>query len=148
MTIDHIGVVVSSLERGIQRWEDLFGYRPYTDIVTNTRQKVRVVFLHKPQSIMIKLLEPSEPDSPIAAFAKRGGGLHHICFLCENLQQEIAVLVQRGARLLVLPEPGEAFNNKEIAFLFAAGNLNIELIDTVEKAAVVQDHAERAILSD
>ena len=31
------------------------------------------------------------------------------------------------------PEPGEAFNNRNIGFLLVPGNLNIELIDTTEK---------------
>jgi hypothetical protein len=35
--------------------------------------------------------------------------------------------------VLVPPQPGEAFNNHEIAFLLARYGLNIELIDTEER---------------
>ncbi len=134
MVIDHIGIVVRSLEKGIKQWANMFGYCKSSDIVNNTRQKVRVVFLSKRGSVTVKLLEPLEADSPVAALAGRGGGLHHICFRCEDLKVEIPLLQQSGARLIVPPEPGEAFNNREIAFLFAGNNLNIELIDTIEKA--------------
>jgi len=44
MTIDHIGVVVRDLKSAIEQWETLFGYAQHSDIVENTRQKVRVVF--------------------------------------------------------------------------------------------------------
>src|SRR5690349_9642043 len=132
MVIDHIGIVVRSLERSIQRWESLFGYKQNSTIVTNTRQKVRVVFLSKQGSLTVKLIEPSEKGSPISAFAGKGGGLHHLCFRCDKLATQVPFLREKGVRLIVAPQPGEAFRNKEIAFLFAE-NLNIELIDTAEK---------------
>jgi len=132
MVIDHIGIVVQSLEHGIQQWEELFGYRRNSAIVSNTRQKVTVVFLAKKDSLTVKLLAPSDASSPVAAFARKGGGLHHICFRCDDLKTEIPRLQRSGARLLVAPQPGEAFRNHDIAFLFAE-NLNCELIDTTEK---------------
>jgi methylmalonyl-CoA/ethylmalonyl-CoA epimerase len=132
MVIDHLGIVVRSIEEGIQQWERIFGYRRSSSIVTNTRQKVKVVFLTKADSLTVKLVEPSEPASPVAQFARKGGGLHHLCFRCDDLTFDIPVLKEKGARLLVAPQPGEAFRNHDIAF-FLAGNLNIELIDTAEK---------------
>jgi methylmalonyl-CoA/ethylmalonyl-CoA epimerase len=128
MIIDHIGIVVPRLEQALGQWETLFGYHRNSDIVQNTRQKVRVVFLSKPNSVTIKLIEPSAADSPVSPFARTGGGLHHLCFQCGTLQTEIPRLQQRGARLIVPPQPGEAFKNHPIAFLLAANKLNIELI--------------------
>ncbi len=137
MVIDHLGIVVRSLAEGLQQWEQLFGYKRCSSVVINTRQKVRVVFLSKPDSLTIKLVEPSEPASPVSVFARKGGGLHHLCFRCDDLKSDILVLKENGARLIVSPEPGEAFKNNDIAF-FLAGNLNIELIDTAEKEGMVQ----------
>jgi len=133
VVIDHIGIVVGSLEQGIRQWEKLFGYAQSSCIVTNTRQKVRVVFLSKKGSLTVKLLEPSEPTSPVSMLARRGGGLHHLCFRCESLRVQIRLLEEKGAQLTVPPEPGEAFKNQDIAFLLVEKNLNIELIDTIEK---------------
>lgn len=133
MVIDHIGIVVPSLAAGIEQWEQLFGYRRNSEIVENSRQKVRVVFLAKENSLTIKLVEPATADSPVAAFAKRGGGLHHLCFRCESLEPCVADLKQKGARFIVPAEPGEAFANHDIAFFLAKHNLNVELIDTTEK---------------
>jgi methylmalonyl-CoA/ethylmalonyl-CoA epimerase len=137
MIIDHIGIVVRSLEEGIERWEALFGYKQCSSIVTNTRQMVKVVFLAKEGSLMVKLIEPSKEQSPVSSFARRGGGLHHICFRCDHLETQIEQLRHEGARLIVPPQPGEAFNNNDIAFLLVEPALNIELIDTTEKAGAV-----------
>jgi len=133
MVIDHIGIVVRSLEEGLRQWETLFGYDKCSDVVLNTRQKVKVVFLSKKDSLVVKLIEPSEPDSPVFAIARRGGGLHHLCFRCADMAEEIPLLSEKGAKLIVPPQPGEAFRNHDIAFLLAGNNLNVELIDTAEK---------------
>jgi methylmalonyl-CoA/ethylmalonyl-CoA epimerase len=138
MVIDHIGIVVRSLEEGIKQWEDLFGYTKNSDIVTNSRQKVRVVFLYKKDSLTVKLLEPSETGSSVSAFARTGGGLHHVCFRCGDLNNDIQHLTGKGVRLLVPPQPGEAFCSHNIAFLFAGNNINIELIDTTEKEGWIE----------
>ncbi len=134
MILDHIGVAVPSLERALNQWETLFGYHRNSAVVLNTRQKVKVVFLSKRDSLPVKLIEPSALDSPVFEAARKGGGLHHLCFRCAALQTEIPRLQREGARLIVPPEPGEAFNNHPIAFLLAGNSLNFELIDTPEKA--------------
>jgi len=133
MVIDHIGIVVRSLEDGLQQWESLFGYQRNSDIVVNTRQKVRVVFLAKRDSLPVKLVEPVDESSPIFAFSRRGGGLHHLCFRCQDLQVQIPILEAQDAKFLVPPQPGEAFKNNDIAFFLTRNNLNVELIDTEEK---------------
>ncbi|MEN6310138.1 MAG: VOC family protein [Acidobacteriota bacterium] len=136
MFIDHIGIAVKSLDQAIASWTKMFGYRQMTEIVVNTRQKVKVVFLDKPDSITVKLIEPLDEGSPISAFVGRGGGLHHLCFKCDELQPEIERLRAAGCRSLVAPQPGEAFENELIAFLMAPNFLNIELIDTPKKALI------------
>lgn len=133
MIIDHIGILVNSLETSMIQWETMFGYKKNSDIVTNTRQGVRVVFLAKEGSLTVKLFEPLLNSPAAGTLARRGPGLHHICFRCEDLSTGVTELTAKGARQLVAPQPGEAFNNREIAFLFA-GNVNVELIDTNEKA--------------
>ena len=133
MVLDHIGVVVRSLEEGISQWCDLFGYRQNSEIVVNSSQRVRVVFLSKSDSLTVKLIEPTGPVSPVFLFAGKGGGLHHLCFRCGNLRVQIPELEEKGMKLLVGPQPGEAFKNHDIAFLMAKNNLNVELIDTEEK---------------
>lgn len=130
MIIDHIGMVVKSIEEGIEHWENVFEYKKMTEIIINSRQKVRVVFLYKKNSLTVKLIEPLDETSSVYKFALKGGGLHHICFKCEDMEEEIERLKKKGLRILTPPEPGEAFENENIAFIYAKHGLNIELIDT------------------
>jgi len=137
MVIDHIGIAVKSLEEGIEHWLTAFGYRQATRIVVNTLQHVRVAFLKKENSLPVKLIEPTDPSSPVYALAQRGGGLHHLCFKCTKLDEEISRLSAMGMKVLVKPQPGEAFENEKIAFIFAKQGLNIELIDTDKRAGML-----------
>lgn len=139
MNIDHIGVVVKSIEKGIKHWDIVFGYEQATEVIVNKRQKVKVVFMKKKNSVLIKLVEPIDETSPAYNAAKKGGGLHHIGFKCDNVNDEIKRLQEHGLRVVAKPQPGEAFNNNPIAFLYAKQGLNIELIDTDEKANTITD---------
>lgn len=47
MIIDHLGIVVKSIDEGIKYWEEVFGYKQMTEVVINTRQKVKVVFIKR-----------------------------------------------------------------------------------------------------
>ena len=139
MIIDHLGIVVKSIEHGIEHWEKVFGYKQMTEVVINTRQKVKVVFLTKENSILIKLIEPTDETSPVYKAARRGGGLHHLGFLCKDVEEEITRLKSVGLRMITNPQPGEAFENNQIAFLLGDQGLNIELIDTTKKAKKIID---------
>ncbi|MCU4173901.1 VOC family protein [Carboxylicivirga sp. N1Y90] len=134
MNIDHIGVITKSIENSINQWTKTFGYKQATKLVNNTRQKVNVVFMKKEGSIDIKLVEPSCETSPIYKFAMRGGGLHHLCFKSDKLDNAVDFLTDNNCLLISKPQPGEAFENENIAFLLSANNLNIELIDTDKRA--------------
>ena len=143
MVIDHIGIVVRTLEPAIHEWSTILGYRQMTEIVANSRQKVRVVFLQKEESMTVKLIEPTESASPVFRFAEKGGGLHHLCFRCEDVAAEVARLEALGFRTLTPPQPGEAFENHDIAFVYLQPlGLNLELIDTEVKAKCLAAHLE------
>ena len=142
MVIDHLGIVVKSIEEGINYWEKVFGYKQMTEIVINTRQKVKVVFLTKENSILIKLIEPTDETSPAFRAARKGGGLHHLGFRCKNIDEEITRFKSLGLRVITNPQPGEAFENNQIAFLLGNQSLNVELIDTDKKAGKIVDSKE------
>lgn len=134
MIIDHLGIVVKSIDEGIKYWQQVFGYTQMTEVVINTRQKVKVVFLSKENSLLVKLIEPTDETSPVFRTARKGGGLHHLGFKCKNINEEITRLKSFGLRVITNPQPGEAFENNQIAFLLGNQALNIELIDTDKKA--------------
>jgi methylmalonyl-CoA/ethylmalonyl-CoA epimerase len=137
MIIDHICIAVKEIGEGIAYWEKVFGYEQMTGIVVNSLQKVKVAFLKKENSLTIKIIEPLEENLSLVNFVSRGGGFHHICFRCDNINDELKELKEKGLITLVPPQPGEAFNNHDIAFLLARYGLNIELIDTDERAEII-----------
>jgi len=71
-------------------------------------------------------------------YVNRGGGFHHICFRCSDVNSQMNELSAKGLITLVPPQPGEAFNNNLIGFMLAKNGINIELIDTEEKAGRIQ----------
>src|SRR5215204_1666881 len=115
MDIDHIAIAVRDVDRAAERLCGLLGYVPETAAVINTRQKVSVMFLRKHGSPGLKLIQPSEPDSPLWDFVRKGGGLHHLCFKVRDVAEACEQLQSRGARVLAAPAPGEAFNDHLIA---------------------------------
>lgn len=133
MQLDHVALAVRSIDAARDRLCRLTGYTPATEKVTNTRERVNVQFLSKPGSIDIKLIEPSGPDAALWEFVRRGGGLHHLGFRVDDVPQACADLADLGARILVPPQPGEAFDDHLIAFAFLGAGLNSELIDTDER---------------
>jgi methylmalonyl-CoA/ethylmalonyl-CoA epimerase len=139
MIIDHIGIRVNSIEEGIKQWENIFNYKQMTEVVINSRQNVKVVFLAKENSLLVKLFEPLNKNSSNLSSSQRGEGLHHICFKCSNLTTEINRLKKLGLKITAQPQPGEAFENENIAFFYGKQGLNIELIETDKKANLIDN---------
>lgn len=137
MKIDHICFAVKNLGEGIAYWKNVFGYRQMTEVVKNSLQKVNVVFMCKEESVLVKLIEPVEDNQSLTNFVNRGGGFHHLCFRIDNMENQLSELKEKGLLMLVPPQPGEAFNNHYIAFMLARYGLNVELIDTDEKAGLL-----------
>ncbi len=129
--LDHVCLAVKSIANARATLERTLGYAPRTSPVENTRQQVIVQFMRKAGSIDIKLIEPSNADSPLFDFLRRtGGGLHHLAFQADSVDDTVTDLESRGARIVARPEPGEAFDDGAIAFAFLGAGLYIEVIDT------------------
>jgi methylmalonyl-CoA/ethylmalonyl-CoA epimerase len=137
MIIDHICFAVKDTEEAVEYWEKIFGYQRMTETVSNKLQKVLVTFMKKEGSLTVKLIEPAAGNTSLVNLISRDGGFHHICFRCEDVRSKIEELKEHNLRLLTPPQPGEAFNSHDIAFMMAKYGMNIELIDTDEKASVI-----------
>ena len=70
--IEHIGIAVTNLDEAIRYWEDVMGLKCYA-IEEVTDQKVKTAFF-KIGEVKIELLEPTCPESTIAAFIEKNGG--------------------------------------------------------------------------
>lgn len=104
-TLDHIGIAVASLAEGVEFYEALGLELEGVEEVLE--QGVKVGFLPVGDG-RLELLEPTGETSPIAKhLARRGPGLHHICLRVDDIRASMAVLAERGYRLLSdEPQPG------------------------------------------
>jgi len=128
MKLHHVGIATSDLNNARRRYE-LLGYRLEAEGVLAS-QGVRVAMLSSGAD-RLELLEPIGPDTPVGRFLeKRGPGLHHLAFSCNNVAAELKKLRQQGARLVdEKPRPG--FGGHLVAFVHPswAGGVLIELVE-------------------
>jgi methylmalonyl-CoA/ethylmalonyl-CoA epimerase len=127
--IDHIGVAVVSIDDVLDVYRALGLEERHREEVP--AQKVRTAFLPVGES-RIELLEPTSGDSPVARFlARRGPGVHHVCFAVEDIDRALDELAAKGFRLLHRNAvPGA--DGKRVAFLHpeSGHGLLIELSET------------------
>jgi len=101
--IDHVAVVVRSLDEALPRYRRLFGLAPPAAVQTIQSQAVRVAFLPTgpAPAARLELIEPLDAESGVARFlAARGEGLHHVCFGATSVADELARLEAAGAELI------------------------------------------------
>jgi len=129
--LEHIGIAVRSLDEALPVWRALGLEVGRREEVPG--QKVRTAFLSAGEP-SIELLEPTSDDSPIAGFlAKRGPGIHHLCFAVENLETMLDELARAGYRLIHRsPVPGAG--GKKVAFLHPEAGQGV-LIELSEDAS-------------
>ena len=97
--INHIGIAVSSLEEALPFYRDNLGME-FKGTEEVAEQKVKVAMLQIGEA-KIELLEPTDPDSPVAKFIEKNGpGIHHLAYEVDNIEQAIAKLEQEGARMI------------------------------------------------
>ena len=112
--IDHLGVAVPSIDEAMDVYRALGLAETKREDVPS--QKVVAAFLPVGES-RIELLEPTSADSPVAKFlAKRGGGIHHVCFAVEDIDAALEDLSRRGFRL-IHREAVPGADGKRVAFL-------------------------------
>ena len=115
VTIDHIGIAVSSISEALAFYRDALGLEVQAPEEVGS-QRVRAHFIQTGESAL-ELLEPTSDDSPIATYlAKRGPGIHHVTLRVDDLAAALAQLKARGVRLIDdVPRPGA--HGSRVAFI-------------------------------
>ena len=128
--LDHIGIAVNSLQEALPFYRDRLGMNLIKTEVVEA-QGVRVAFLSLGSEI-IELIEGTDEQSPIRKFiAKRGEGIHHLCFQVLNLEESLKELKDKGVRLIdEIPRQGA--DGARVAFLHPASSHGL-LIELKEK---------------
>src|SRR6266496_5179059 len=75
-SVAHVGIAVTKISDTLRFYRDVLGLAPGQPESADGATIVSLPF----GDIAVELLEPSDPQSPVAKFlAKRGPGIHHIC---------------------------------------------------------------------
>ena len=108
--IHHVAIVVRSIADSLPRYRALFGLEPEDQPRIFEAQLVRLCFLPTgPEpAARLELIEPIDDDSGVARFlAARGEGVHHVCFLTDDLPASMEALAAAEADLIDRqPRPG------------------------------------------
>ena len=108
--IDHVAVVVRSIDEALPRYRALFGWQPIDEPRIFASQRVRLCFLPSglEPAAKLELIEPIDEESGVARFlATRGEGLHHVCLRSDDLAGDLEALAAAEAELIdEEPRPG------------------------------------------
>ena len=123
--IAHIGVAVRTLNELLPFYRDILGL---PEVPLDDADGATIAGLAAGESL-VELLEAESGDSPIGKFvAKRGPGIHHVCFAVDDLDGTLNKCRAAGLRLID-ESPRLGAEGKRIAFLHpsATGGVLVEL---------------------
>ena len=125
--IAHVGIAVADLSAALAFYRDVLGLEPHPPEEVDG---ARILVLPFGES-EIELLAPLEAESPIGKFlARRGPGIHHICYRVPDLEAALKACRAAGYRLIdETPRIGAA--GRRIAFVHpkATAGILLELTD-------------------
>lgn len=127
----HIGYVVASIADSVQGFGNMLQADWDEQVYHDPNQGVRVTFLKSRRAgdPVWELVEPAGERSPVQAFAAQGGGLHHVCYVVDNLERALAEARGLGAIVTRPPLPAVAFGGRRIAWIYTRRRLLIEYLE-------------------
>lgn len=125
--IAHIGIAVRSLQEAAAFYRDVLGLQLSDPETADGAQIVSVPF----GDYDVELLEPATPDGPIARFlARRGPGIHHVCYRVPDLPAALQRCRDLGYQLID-DAPRAGAGGRRVAFIHpkSTAGILIELTD-------------------
>jgi len=121
--VAHVGIAVPSIEAALPFYRDVLGLEPGRPETADGATIVPLAL----GDVQVELLEPRDPDGPVARFlAKRGPGIHHVCYRVPDLDRALERCRAAGYRLVdELPRRGTG--GQRIAFVHPKATAGILL---------------------
>ena len=113
--LDHIAIAVPDLEKAIERFMTDFQQTfDHKEDVESAKTSTAFFPLEKTS---IELVHPLNGEGPIQKYLeKKGGGLHHLCFKTDNIEEDVARLKTKGYEFLS-GEPYMGAHNCRVIFI-------------------------------
>ena len=128
--IDHVGIVVPSIEQAIKHYEKNFNVER-GEIKVSKKQQVKISLLEF-KNIRLELIEPLDKESPINGFLSKNplGGLHHLGLEVNNIDKTYEIA--ENLELDPIGKPSEGYHGKLLFFLHPKKMMNT-LIEIISK---------------
>lgn len=121
--VAHVGIAVVSIAAALPFYRDILGLVPGSPEIADGTTIVSLTL----GDVQVELLEPRHPDSPVAKFlARRGPGIHHVCYRVPDLDRALEECRAAGYRLID-PTPRPGAGGRRIAFLHPTATAGILL---------------------
>lgn len=132
LKLHHLGFVVASIKDNGHSLAAALEARWDENIIFDPIQGVNVSFIGREGAAepLIELVEPAGLASPVSAFLKRGGGLHHLCYETPDLEAQLNLAKPLGTIVVKTPAPAVAFGGRRIAWALTRSKLLLEFLET------------------
>ena len=132
MKLDHIGIVVKDIEHASQDYQRIHGLKQKTEIIHEPAHNVEVIFFETGHGAMpmIELIMPLSDSSKVSGFLKKtGGGIHHLAYEVDNINDVIDHYKSIGSIILGDIVPGAGHSNLPTVWIYTPDKSLIELIE-------------------
>jgi methylmalonyl-CoA epimerase len=126
--IDHIAIVVKDLDEAVKNYKDMFGFKEIERLAGPSNDFTSVMM--QLGDIRVELFQPQKAGTSFARFLEeKGGGMHHVSFLTDDIAKEVKTLKAQGKKLM--NEEPRQLPGAKIVFVHpsAAENVLIELVE-------------------
>lgn len=125
--IDHIGIIVPDVEESVKLFRDGMGMR-YLRMEHLPDWKCKVAFFQCGE-VLIELVEPTGESDGMKFLQERGGGIHHIAYEVDDIDEAYASAKENFAVKTEKPVPG-------------AGDSRVFFLDEKTISNVVTEYVE------
>lgn len=128
MTPHHVGYLVKNMGKAGRDFA-LLGFKQTSEMTYDKYRDVNICF-YKNNSLCVELISPVSDGSVVAGLMKRyKNSPYHICYISENLENDIKCLSEAGYTQIDMPTPAPALGNCRVCFLMSAQAGMIELME-------------------
>src|ERR1700676_5244684 len=130
-TFHHVGFVVASIENAAHSFAESIQARWDGKVIYDPNQLVQVTFLQgqSPTDPLFELVEPAGEKSPVLSFLQRGGGLHHVCYVVDSMDEALERSRLHHGPVVRAPFPAAAFCGRRVAWVYTKNKLLIEYLE-------------------
>jgi len=119
--INHIGIIVSDVEEGVKLFRDGMGME-FLRVENLPDWNSKIAFFQCGE-VLIELVEPTAESDGMTFLKEKGGGIHHIAYEVDDIEEAHAQAKKHFAVKTETPVPGAG--DSKVFFLEEKSILNI-----------------------